>query len=137
MHVTFEWSGWSGEIKMAIMCVSYTVYTLHNLISFRSSVWSLLPYPGTRRCGCVWPSLVARLDSKQQLVQLVTHFCLFAGAKWACWFAAEGKGRGSQYNLGGTVVVQEEWAKSHSRHMMEFRNLRKCFFVIAKNFFLQ
>lgn len=75
------------------MCVPYTVCAHNYLVSFRSSVeYGLLANSGTRRCGCVWPSLVARLDctSRQQRAQPATHFCLSAGAKWASWFVEDG-----------------------------------------------
>lgn len=78
-----ECIGWSGERKSVCH-----ILHIHAIIWSHTEVvciCSLLFYPTTRRCGCVWPFPVARLDSKQQLAQVVTHFCLLASAKWVCW----------------------------------------------------
>lgn len=52
---------WS-EIRPFILRVSCTLYAHHDSISFRSRNMGLFSYRVTRRCGCVWPSLAARLD---------------------------------------------------------------------------
>lgn len=70
---------------------------MHTVISYHTEsvcvfrIIALLPYPESRWCGCVWPSLVAREDCtpRQQWVQPVTHFCLSCNVKWASWFAVE------------------------------------------------